>query len=127
MKEIIVGEVAETIWGTPIYLFEEAIRLSKEENFSIRTNNPQFIETLEVLVGEENMDIYIKLSGELNKVNFHTAYNYLGDLYHVINSIRFRSDLGSKKISDEWLEKQIRKYNKRYKNGEIDVKEFEIY
>lgn len=116
VKEIFVGEIkynAFELLGTPIELFKKAYQISKLDSWSIFTNNPQFIEALEVLCGEENIKIYLKLNGKCEEVSFFEAYNYLGDVYDIINRIRIKKDLGGD-ITDEWINYQVKKYNEKY-------------
>lgn len=116
VKEIVVGEIkynAFELLDTPIELFKKAYEISKLDSWSIFTNNPQFIEALEVLCGEENIKIYLKLNGKCEEVDFFEAYNYLGDVYDIINRIRIKKDLGGD-ITDEWVSYQVKKYNEKY-------------
>lgn len=114
-KRIIVGEIAkESYYGTPIEMFERAITLSKRDSFEICTNNPQFLEALEVLCGEKNIEVYLKISGEYKYVDVITAYNYLGDLYDTIDSIRALYTLDDKSAEDDFLNKEMRRYNEKY-------------
>lgn len=95
VKKIICGEIDEaTIKGTPIEVFKFAIELAKRDDFIVETNNPQLVEALEVLCGEKNIDFYISMNGELIKEeSVVKIYNYLGDIYNIINQIRFIRDL----------------------------------
>lgn len=114
-KIIIIGEIAkESYYGTPIEMFERAIILSKMDSFEICTNNPQFLEALEVLCGEKNIEVYLKISGEYKYVNVVTAYNYLGELYDTIDAIRILYALDDKSVEDDFLNEEMRKYNEKY-------------
>lgn len=116
VKEIFVGEIkynAFELLDTPIELFKRAYKISKLDSWSVFTNNPQFIEALEVLCGEENIKIYLKLNGKCEEVDFLEAYNYLGDVYDIVNRIRLKRNLDSE-ITDEWINHQINEYNKKY-------------
>lgn len=93
MKKIIIGEIEEQIIGNPIKNFEKAIALSKKENFEVHTNDMLFVETLEVLCGESNIHIYFKADDEYFEMDCISAYDYLGDLYRILNSIRFQKEL----------------------------------
>lgn len=119
-KKIFVGDIEEeTYYGTPIELFKKAIEISKEECFIIETNNPQFVEALEVLCGEENIEFYICTDGHSCKVDRATeVYNYLDDVYNIINSLRFAIQLKDDfdedyDFTDEIL-KEIEEYEIKY-------------
>lgn len=116
VREIVIGEIkynAFELLDTPIELFKRAYKISKLDSWSIFTNNSQFIEALEVLCGEENIKIYLRLNGKCEEVDFLEAYNYLGDVYDIINRIRIKKDLGGD-ITDEWVNYQVKKYNEKY-------------
>lgn len=94
VRKIIIGKVREEFDMTPIEKFMMALRLSKTDNFIIQTNDPQFVESLEVLCGEENVEVYLRVTdNQLHDITFQEAYNYLGDIYDIINTIRFSKDL----------------------------------
>lgn len=116
-NKIFVGEVEEQYFGTPIDIFKEAIGLytKRNEDFEVYTNNPQFVEALEVLCGENNIDIYIILDGVNYEVSFQKAYDYLGDVYDIINSIRFSKTL--KEEEDDYYSDITLVFN--------DIKEYE--
>lgn len=113
-KTIFIGEVEESFQDTPIDIFKWAIRLSREDKFIVRTNNPQLVEALEVLCGEANVDVYLKLDFKTVKVSFITAYNYLGDIYDTIDAIRIKKGVGED-VTDEWINKEIQEYKNKYK------------
>lgn len=131
-KNIICGEIMEEIYGTPIEIFKEAIKYAKKDEFNIETNNPQFIEALEVLCGEENINFYIYINGQYCKQDkAMDVYNYLGDVYEIINTIRFISDLGDT-ISDKKLNKEINEYELKHtyhaeEKCTVDESRFEKY
>ena len=113
-KKIIIGEINnESFHGTPIDIFKWAILLSKQDVFIVYTNNPQLVEALEVLCGEDNVDVYLKLHFKYTKLSFWEAYNYLGDVYDFIDYIRGMRYVGGK-ITDNDLYKQINEYNEKY-------------
>lgn len=114
-KRIIIGEIAEeSYYGTPIEMFEKAIELSKLDSFEVSTNNPQFLEALEVLCKEENLDVYFKVGlFEDIPISIETAYDYLGDIYLIINSIR--SIMMSKgSVGENYLNEKIKEYKEEW-------------
>lgn len=121
-KIIIIGSINESFKGTPSQLFKRAVELSKQEDFVVYTNNPQFVEALEVLCGANNVKIYIHLEGKYIEVDFFTAYNYLGDIYDTINAIRFKKQIKHVDEDDipfndyEFLENEINEYEEKYSN-----------
>lgn len=124
-KIIIIGDIWEQyVQYTPIEIFEQAITLSINKGFIVQTNNPQFIEALEVLCGEKDIDIYIQLKNkEKKKISFLTAYDYLGDVYDIIDEIRGKNIAQQKNSfernypNEQWLKKKIEEY--KNKHGEI--------
>ena len=54
-KKIICGEIREDFMDTPINIFKKAVELSKIDSFTVKTNNPQLVEALEVLCGEKKI------------------------------------------------------------------------
>lgn len=125
-KKIIFGEIEEDFHGTPIELFKKAIELSKLDEFIVHTNNPQFIETLEVLCGADNITTIIKLDYEYIEIDdIYAVYNYVGDLYDVLNSIRFTIDLmdDDSGRDDEFiykrLEEEIKEYELKYSKNNL--------
>lgn len=119
-KKIFIGEIdKESYYGTPIEMFKKAVELYKLDEFSISTNNPQFIETLEVLCGEENIKVFLKLNGEYKYVSVLTAYNYLGELYNTIDAMRIARMMGTD--IDDILDVDIDKYNKKWKFENEDL------
>lgn len=131
-RSIICGDIEEEIFGTPINIFKDAIKIATADEFCIKTNNPQFIEAVEVLCGEENIDFYIYIDGQYCKQDkAMDVYNYLGDVYEIINSIRFISDLGDT-ISDKKLNKEINEYELKHtyhaeEKCKVDESRFEKY
>ena len=124
-KSIIIGKVREEFYNSPIQMFQTAVRLSKKDHFTVRTNNPQFIESFEVLCGEENVGIYFQTYHEPSKlieITFKKAYDYLGDVYDIVNVVRFNIDLcGQQKwppISDERILEEIKEYQKKWSEFE---------
>ena len=113
-KRVIVGEIEDNYVKPPVEMFKLALKLSKMDKFLIKTNNPQFLEALEILCGEENLEVYLKLNGDCVEVDVMTAYNYLGDFYGTINVMRFRKELSHKNLEDEFFEEEIEKYVKKY-------------
>lgn len=126
MRKIICGEIVgnETFSGTPIECFKEAVRLSKQDGFTVLTNDAMFIEALEVLCGEENIDVYLFLNGVFKKVSFLYAYNYLGDVYDIIDKIRGRNIAlhvegeDFKSVDNSFIDKEITNYVEKYMGGE---------
>lgn len=113
--KIIVGDFAEeTIKGTPSDVFKNAIRLSKEKEFEIHTNNPQLIEALELLCGEENIEIFLTQNNKMKRISFIEAYNYLGDIYDIINYMRFTKDLDGE-ISYSIIDEEIKEYDDKWR------------
>ena len=120
-KIIIIGNIWERYIGyTPIEVFEEAIKLSQQKGFLIHTNNAQLIEALEVLCGEKNINIYLKIKKKEKKINILTAYNYLGNIYDIIDEIRGkniaqqRDSFERNYPNEQWLKKKIKEYRKKY-------------
>ena len=116
-RKIFIGNIdGESFQGTPIELFEKAIELSKLDSFEVSTNNPQFLEALEVLCKEENLNVYLKVSLFENiPISISTAYDYLGDIYSIINSIRalmmFNGNVG-----ENYLNEKIKEYKEKWRN-----------
>lgn len=120
MKSIIIGNVREEFYDSPIRMFQMAIRLSKQNDFTVRSNNPQFIEALEVLCGEENIVICFQTFHNLSKlieIDFRMAYNYLGEVYDIINKLRMDMDFDDE-IDWDGLESRIRTYQNRWEKFE---------
>ena len=113
-KRIIIGNVREELYDSPIRMFKMAVRLSKKDNWTVSTNNPQFIEALEVLCGEEKVEVYFKKfnSNKMQLITFKNAYDYLGDVYDIINSIR--SDVFFDRLNDDDVVEEIRKYEEKW-------------
>ena len=96
-KVIISGEIKDQFCGSPIEMFKKAVEISKEESFEIRTNNTQVIEILEILCGEKNIEYYIIQNDQLYKQNdVQNLYDYIGSIFHIINSIRFSIQLNGR-------------------------------
>ena len=120
-KIIIMGDiVVEEFSKTPLDNFKKAIRLSQsDDNFLVYTNNVMVVETLEVLCGEENINIYLKKGNKNVEIEPATAYNFVGDIYRIINSLRFQKELNEDiglcfklKSVDEDIKEYIKKYDK---------------
>lgn len=135
-KTIVCGEIAEEMFGTPIEIFKEAVKYAKKDEFYIETNNPQFIEAVEVLCGEDNIEFYIYIEGQYCKQDrAMDIYNYLGDVYDIINSLRFAIDIGKDfgdTITDDDIEKEINEYELKYRyhaeeECKLDESQFEHY
>lgn len=135
-RQIICGEIEETFTDTPIEIFKKAVQLSAIENWTIKTNNPQLVETLEVLCGEETIRYFIYLDGEYcEQEKAMDIYNYLGDVYDIINSLRFQRQLDddfdvlSKK---EYIQEEIDEYEMKHQyhseqSHPVDEDRFEEY
>ena len=137
-RQIICGEIEETLTGTPIEIFKKAVKLSKIENFRIKTNNPQFIEALEVLCGEENIRYFIYMNNEYcEQERAMDIYNYLGDVYDIINSLRFQRDLADEfddsfTFDDDKIQEEIDEYEIKHQYHaeelhQIDESKFKEY
>lgn len=109
-KKIIIGDIAieffyahEEISGeinncyfTPLQVFENIYEIYKKDfkEFRLETNNPQLIEAVEVLYTKNGEEPDIELFyqdkwGKLIQLNdFQEAYDYLGEPYDIIDSIR---------------------------------------
>lgn len=113
-KRIIIGNVREELYDSPIRMFKMAVRLSKKDNWTVSSNNPQFIEALELLCGEEKVEVYFKKfnSNKMQLITFKNAYDYLGDVYDIINSIR--SDVFFDRLNDDDIVEEIRKYEEKW-------------
>lgn len=113
-RQIICGEIEETFTDTPIEIFKKAVQLSAIENWTIKTNNPQLVEALEVLCGEETIRYFIYLDGEYcEQEKAMDIYNYLGDVYDIINSLRFQRELDDDfdiLSKEEYIQKEINEY-----------------
>lgn len=120
-KTIIIGEIEkETVTGTPIEVFQKAVELSKKDSFVVYTNNPQLIEALEVLCGIKNVDVMFLKDYKLFKISFLKAYNYIGDIYDIIDSIRFCKEMDI--FNPKSITKDIEFYNEKYKKFSKKVK-----
>lgn len=116
MKKIIIGNFTEeTIRGTPVNVFKNAVRLSEEKEFEIYTNNPQLVEALELLCGEENIEVFLSQNSKIRKISFLEAYQYLGELYNIINYMRLARNLDDE-ISYEIIDKEIKEYDDKWNN-----------
>lgn len=114
-KKIFIGDIRESFNDTPLKIFRQAIELSKKDSFIVYTNNPQFVEALEVLCGEENVDVFLRLYGETVEVSFLMAYNYLGEFYEIIDFIRIANVMDDDYVSVmESVENQIDDYENKY-------------
>lgn len=119
-KQIIIGEVIDEIKDTPLNNFKYAIELSQKENFSVYTNDVLFIETLEVLCGEDNLRIYLKLGNNCEEITCMDAYEFVGDIYRIINFIRFKRELTEDDTNDfipnyEYINTMIKDYETKFK------------
>lgn len=114
MKIIIGDFIEETIRGTPAAVFKNAIKLSKEKEFEIYTNNPQLIEALELLCGEENIEVFLSQNNKMKKINFIKAYHYLGEIYDIINYMRLAKNLDDE-ISYSIIDKEIKEYDDKWR------------
>ena len=110
---ILIGEIKEDILDTPINVFKKAIELSKQDKWVVRTNYPQLVEALEVLCGEDDIDVYLVYDDKLHELEFIEAYGYLGDVYHIINSIRFLKDI-CLEDADYELSEYIKEYEEKW-------------
>lgn len=111
-KIIVIGDIIEPSFvQTPIKVFKKAYDLSKQEEWVVFTNNPQFVEALEVL--NDDVKIYLRLNGREEEIDVIEAYDFLGDVYDIIRSIKIRKEL-EVDITDEWIEHQTKEYDMRY-------------
>ena len=113
-KKIIIGDVHnDYVHKTPIQFFELAVKLSKKKQFIVHTNNPQFVEALEVLCGENNVNIYRKFGDRCDKICFKEAYDYLGDVYDIVDLIRLKREDNDTYFDDyEFIKPQIIDYKR---------------
>lgn len=130
-KKIIVGEIEEEFQGTPLHVFKKAMKISEFDDFIIHTNNPQVVETLEVLCGEANIEYYIKQDGDLfQQYDVRKIYNYIGDIYDIIDGLRldreFDNEITEETINEEILEYEI-KHNYKDIKDTIEEDKFEKY
>ena len=120
-KIIIVGEVRSRdiyVFLTPVQKFRKAYETSKRDNFTIETNDAMMIETIEILCGEENLEVYLKIDDKLKEISVIDAYNYIGGLYDVVNDMRLKTDF-DEEITDSWFERQCEEYIKEW-NGDVE-------
>lgn len=120
-KIIIVGEVRSRdiyVFQTPVQRFRKAYEISKKDNFTIETNNAMMIETIEILCGEENLEVYLKINDKLKEISVIDAYKYIGGLYDVVNDMRLKTHF-DEEITDSWFERQCEEYIKEW-NGDVD-------
>lgn len=111
-KIIVIGDIIEPSFvQTPIKVFKKAYDLSKQEEWVVFTNNPQFVEVLEVL--NDDVKIYLRLNGREEEIDVIEAYDFLGDVYDIIRRIKIKKDL-DEDVTDKWIEHQIKEYNMRY-------------
>lgn len=123
-KKIFIGEIEEEYTKTPIENFKKVVKLfrSGKEHFEIHTNDPQVVELFEVLYGENNVDVFLISNNETYALTFQQAYDYLGDLYRVINNIRFAKELKVTDDGDECfadidtIDKDIAEYEHEWSN-----------
>lgn len=120
-KTIIVGEIKSRdifVFLTPVQRFKKAYEIAKIDDFIIETNDAMMIETIEVLCGEKNIQVYLKIDGKLKEIGVIDAYNYIGDLYDVVDHMRAKRIL-DREITDSWFERQCEKYIKEW-NGDVE-------
>lgn len=120
-KIIIVGEVRSRdiyVFQTPVQQFRKAYKISKRDNFTIETNNAMMIETIEILCGEENLEVYLKIDDKLKEISIIDAYKYIGGLYDVVNDMRLKTHF-DEEITDSWFERQCEEYIKKW-NGDVN-------
>lgn len=117
-KRIIIGNVREELYDSPIRMFQMAVRLSKQDDWTVSSNNPQFIEALEVLCGEEKVEVYFKKfnSNKMQLITFKKAYDYLGDVYDIINNIR--RDVFLDRLNDGDIVEEIKRYEQKWRELE---------
>ena len=113
-RKIIIGEINEQYKKTPIELFKTAIKLSEKENFTVHTNNPQFIEAIYALCEEKSIEIYLKLNRKYAKISYIVAMNYLGDLYDIIDALRIMKVMDGY-IDCDFLKEEINDYESKYR------------
>lgn len=120
-KTIIVGEIKSRdiyVFLTPVQKFRKAYEISKRDNFTIETNDAMMIETIEILCGEENLEVYLKIDNKLKEISVIDAYKYIGGLYDVVNDMRLKTHF-DEEITDSWFERQCEEYIKEW-NGDVD-------
>lgn len=133
-KNIVCGEIdTDDEWiGAPIDVFKKAVLLSKRDSFCVKTNNPQLVETIEVLCGEDNINFYIYIDGKYYKEeDVYAIYNYLGDVYDILNVLRMERDL-NEDISDEIILQEIAEYELKHQYFDeetysFDEEKFKLY
>ena len=119
-KNIYIGEIGEESYtDTPIEIFKIATVLAKQDDFDVFTNNPQFVEALEVLCGEDDISVYLLLDGKYEELDFFQAYNYLGDVYDIINALRFHveilDDYNHGYEDEDFIEDSIIEYEEKWR------------
>ena len=72
------------------------------------------MEALEVLCEEDEIIILLCSEESRFPINIQTAYNYLGDVYDIIDSIRVHQRLDEEGITDEYIQHEIDEYNIKY-------------
>lgn len=123
-KKIFIGEIEEEYTKTPIENFKEVVKLFKsgKEHFEIHTNDPQVVELFEVLYGENNIDVSLISKNGIRELTFQQAYNYLGDLYDIIDGIRIGKQLNCVNEDNEYftdiytIDKDISEYEGKWNN-----------
>lgn len=118
MKEIFIGEIEESLTGTPIERFKKAFEIYKDD-FKVYTNDVLFLETLEVLCGEDNINVYLCLNDKYEEITCMEAYEYVGDIYSILNRIRFskelKQDLGEfTEFNINSIKLEIKDYEKKF-------------
>lgn len=116
---IVIGDTREDYVGAQIDLFMIAMRLSEQSEIIVHTNNPIFVEALEVLIGEDNLYFYLHLDGKYEEVDKYEAYDYLGDVFRIINGLRFEIEINEDcyneiKYDKKQLYDTIAEYNERW-------------
>lgn len=116
---IIIGDTREDYVGAQIDLFMIAMRLSEQSEIIVHTNNPIFAEALEVLIGEDNLYFYLKIDNKYEEIDKYEAYDYLGDVFRIINGLRFEIEINEDCDNEIKYDKQelydtIAKYNERW-------------
>lgn len=107
-KQIIIGDIEDSITGSPISQLRQAIFLSKQERFTVFTNNAQLIESLEVLCGEQEISIILKIGDNCCEIDFEDAYDYIADIYLILNFMRSGYE------NKDYLERRMQEYEKKY-------------
>ena len=126
-KRVTIGDIENDILIglTPVQWFEKALNLY-DTDFDVECNNALFLEALEVLCGEENLEVYLKVDELIAKVDVIIAYNYLGDFYDVIDYLRTHVILLNEEVDMDKIKQEIKNFNEKYLkivNGYIEEEE----